>query len=136
MQLHLVHWNRSAYPSPNVAAGHGDGLAVLGLFLEVGEEDHPELAKLIPYLEKIMHAGDKVQIPEAGINPTNFLHKTVETKRFWNYLGSLTTPPLLESVIWIVFKRPIKVSEKQVISYTRGENANPFTYVYHDFSPA
>ena len=99
-----------------MAAGHGDGLAVLGLFLEVGEEDHPELAKLIPYLEKVLHAGDKVQIPEAGINPANLLPKTVETKRFWNYLGSLTTPPLLESVIWIVFKKPIKVSEKQVIS--------------------
>ena len=21
-----MHWNRTAYPSPNVAAGHGDGL--------------------------------------------------------------------------------------------------------------
>ena len=34
-QLHLVHWNRSKYDSPNVAAGEPDGLAVLGIFLEV-----------------------------------------------------------------------------------------------------
>lgn len=113
-ELHLVHWNRTAYPSPNVAAGHGDGLAVLGLFMEVGEEDHPELAKLIPHLEQVQYSGEKVTICESGINPANFLPKGGENKRFWNYLGSLTTPPLLESVIWIVFQKPIKVSEKQL----------------------
>ena len=30
-----MHWNRSKYDSPNVAAGQPDGLAVLGIFLEV-----------------------------------------------------------------------------------------------------
>lgn len=33
---------------------------------------------------------------------------------YWTYLGSLTTPPLYESVTWIVLKEPIAVSEKQV----------------------
>lgn len=33
---------------------------------------------------------------------------------YWTYLGSLTTPPLHESVTWIVLKEPIAVSEKQV----------------------
>ena len=88
--------------------------SVLGLFMEVGEEDHPELAKLIPHLEQVQYSGEKVTICESGINPANFLPKGGENKRFWNYLGSLTTPPLLESVIWIVFQKPIKVSEKQV----------------------
>ena len=82
--------------------------------IEVGDEDHPEFAKLIPHLEQVQHANEKVNICETGINPANFLAKSGENKKFWNYLGSLTTPPLLESVIWIVFQRPIKVSEKQV----------------------
>ena len=63
----MVHWNRSAYPSPNVAAGEGDGLAVVGLFVDIGEEDHPEFAKLIPYLEKVTHCGEKVPIQEADV---------------------------------------------------------------------
>ena len=33
---------------------------------------------------------------------------------YWTYLGSLTTPPLLESVTWIVCKEPISVSSAQV----------------------
>lgn len=37
-----------------------------------------------------------------------------ENKAFWTYLGSLTTPPFSESVIWMVFKEPIEISHKQI----------------------
>ena len=40
-----------------------------------------------------------------------------DTTRYWNYSGSLTTPPCFESVNWIVFKEPIEVSEKQVMRW-------------------
>ena len=48
-----------------------------------------------------------------GIDCNNLLPKE---HGFWTYDGSLTTPPLLESVTWIVFQKPIQVSEEQVIS--------------------
>ena len=35
-------------------------------------------------------------------------------KTFFTYPGSLTTPPLFESVTWMVFKEPIEMSEEQV----------------------
>jgi carbonic anhydrase len=107
----MVHWNRK-YASPNVAAGEPDGLVVLGLFIEVGDE-HPEFAKLIQYLNKIKYSGQKVAIGDP-IDPANFLPSKQSTKKFWTYEGSLTTPPLLESVIWIVFQKPIQVSQEQV----------------------
>lgn len=34
-ELHIVHWNSSKYKSFQEAAGHPDGLAVLGVFLKV-----------------------------------------------------------------------------------------------------
>ena len=34
--------------------------------------------------------------------------------KYWTYDGSLTTPPLYESVKWIVFKEPIEMSDDQV----------------------
>ena len=119
----MVHWNRSKYPSPNVAAGHGDGLAVLGILLEVKDgEEHPELAKLVPYIDKIPFCGNKVTISEQ-MDPTNFIPNNPKMpKRFWTYQGSLTTPPLLESVIWIVFQQPLKISKQQVDIYALFRN--------------
>lgn len=46
-----------------------------------------------------------------GFNPKCLLPSSL---RFWTYPGSLTTPPLYESVIWIVLAESIRVSDKQV----------------------
>lgn len=42
---------------------------------------------------------------------------------YWTYPGSLTTPPLAESVTWIVHKMPIEVSPSQVS--TQAESQPP-----------
>ena len=45
-QLHFVHWNRSKYVSPNEAAARPDGLAIIGVFVKVIEqEERPKKAK-------------------------------------------------------------------------------------------
>ena len=36
LQLHLVHWNAKKYSTFGEAAAAPDGLAVVGVFLEVG----------------------------------------------------------------------------------------------------
>ena len=36
---------------------------------------------------------------------------------YWTYPGSLTVPPLLESVTWIVLKQPINISSQQVYRF-------------------
>lgn len=43
------------------------------------------------------------------------LHTSLsEDITYWTYHGSLTTPPCSECVTWVMFKRPIEVSENQV----------------------
>lgn len=108
-ELHLVHWNKSKYTSFAEAAAQPDGLAVLGVFLNVGKH-HPELDKVARLLPFITHKGDRVTLTEP-LDPSKLLP---ENKAYWTYLGSLTTPPFNESVIWIVFKNVIEVSPEQV----------------------
>ncbi|KAL6083949.1 hypothetical protein STEG23_012177, partial [Scotinomys teguina] len=36
---------------------------------------------------------------------------------YWTYPGSLTVPPLLESVTWIVLKQPINISSQQLARF-------------------
>lgn len=58
-ELHIVHWNSSKYQSFQEAAGHPDGLAVLGVFLKVGKE-HEELDQIARLMPFITHKGDRV----------------------------------------------------------------------------
>lgn len=111
-ELHLVHWNKSKYTSFAEAAAKPDGLAVLGIFLDVGKY-HPELDKIAQLLPFITHKGDRVTLREA-LDPSKLLP---ENKAYWTYLGSLTTPPFNESVIWIVFKNPVELSAEQLQAF-------------------
>ena len=42
-----------------------------------------------------------------------------EDKSYFTYMGSLTTPPCSENVLWLVLKNPIYVSEEQVKNFDR-----------------
>jgi len=107
-ELHLVHYN-TKYKEPAEALDKPDGLAVLGIFMKVGAA-HPEFEKLCQSLEDIQTKGSATAIQEP-IDPAAFLP---ENKSYFTYPGSLTTPPLLESVTWIVFQQHIEISAEQL----------------------
>jgi len=109
-ELHIVHYN-TKYGDISAAVDKPDGLAVLGMFLKLGKE-HKELGKICESLEDIQMKKDATALQDS-IDPANFLPKN---KTYYTYPGSLTTPPLLESVTWIVFKEPIEVSKKQLLA--------------------
>jgi len=107
-ELHIVHYN-AKYGDPSVAVDKPDGLAVLGMFIKTGKS-HPEFEKLCQNLKHILTKDKSVELQEM-LDPTNCLPND---KTFFTYPGSLTTPPLFESVTWIVFKEPIEMSEEQL----------------------
>ncbi|XDV47794.1 hypothetical protein PO909_017350, partial [Leuciscus waleckii] len=106
-ELHLVHWN-TKYASFGEAADKSDGLAVVGVFLEIGE-DNPKLQKVLDAMDAIKSKGKQTSFTD--FDPTSLLPKSLE---YWTYPGSLTTPPLYESVTWIVCKQSISVSSAQM----------------------
>jgi len=65
-------------------------------------------------MDKVTFKDQKASFYEA-VDISKFLPLDDDDKSFWTYDGSLTTPPLLESVTWIVFKKTMKVSEDQVV---------------------
>ena len=96
-EIHIVHWNtkvscsfiisylRLQYETLENAIVKPDGLAVLGVFVEVsflfvlilhlvqeGEEEHPEFAKIMSALETSRRKGQKEPIKEA-LDPAMFL---------------------------------------------------------------
>jgi len=109
-ELHIVHYN-SKYGEPALALDKPDGLAVLGIFIKTGDP-HPELEAICDNLQDIQTKDASIQLDET-LNPAKCLPAS---KSFFTYPGSLTTPPLFESVTWVVFKEPIEMSEAQLDS--------------------
>ncbi|XP_060945801.1 carbonic anhydrase-like [Limanda limanda] len=109
-ELHLVHWN-TKYPSFGEAASQPDGLAVVGVFLKIGAAN--------PRLQKVLDALDVIKTKGKQTAFANFDTKTLlpVSLDYWTYDGSLTTPPLLESVTWIVLREPISVSSAQMAKF-------------------
>ncbi|ETE66513.1 Carbonic anhydrase 7, partial [Ophiophagus hannah] len=104
-QLHLVHWNAKKYTTFGEAVAAPDGLAV-------GEE-HTSMNRLTDAFYMVKFKGTKAEF--RSFNPSTLLPPG---KKYWTYAGSLTTPPLHESVTWIVLKEAIQISEKQTVFLT------------------
>ncbi|KAL4613586.1 carbonic anhydrase 7 isoform X1 [Arapaima gigas] len=132
-ELHLVHWNAAKYKTFGEAAVAPDGLAVLGVFLEMGEE-HRGLHKITDALYMVKFKGNSVNFKD--FNPVCLLPSNLS---YWTYPGSLTTPPLHESVTWIVLKEPITVSEKQMGKFRMllfsGEEEEDRRHMVNNFRP-
>ncbi|XP_061450499.1 carbonic anhydrase 5A, mitochondrial isoform X2 [Rhineura floridana] len=107
-ELHLVHWNSCKYDSFEEALMEENGLAVIGVFLKLGV-NHSGLQKLVDALPLIKHKDDLVEFDE--FDPSCLLPSCPD---YWTYAGSLTTPPLSESVTWIIKKKAIEVDDDQL----------------------
>lgn len=107
-ELHLVHWNAVKFEHFEDAALEENGLAVIGVFLKLGKH-HKELQKLVNILPSIKH---KDTLAEFGSFDPSCLMPTCPD--YWTYSGSLTTPPLSESVTWIIKKQPVEVDHDQL----------------------
>lgn len=109
MVAHLVH--RS-----------DDGkLAVVAVLMERGPEN--------PFIQTIWNnlPLDK-NIDVAPTNATLDLNAFLPTSRsYFTYMGSLTTPPCTEGVLWMVMKQPVSISPEQVAIFSRlyRNNARP-----------
>lgn len=117
------HLEGFAYPM-EIQFYHRDGEGqhlVMSVIVQEGEEN-PSLATILEHLPKQQDTLNLVD--DLRFNPVSFLP---EDKGFYRYLGSLTTPPCSEGVIWIVFKQPIDASVRQLIRMHQimGTNARP-----------
>lgn len=108
MELHLVHKNAV-------------GVAVIGVLLQEGKANAT--------IEKIwsnmpMAAGAERAVPNVTINAQNLVPAH---KGYFEYAGSLTTPPCTENIRWIVLATPLEISRMQIEKFHRAYamNARP-----------
>jgi carbonic anhydrase len=71
-----------------------------------------------------LDAGDRVRLPADAINLNELLPKD---QRYYQFMGSLTTPPCTEGVLWLVLKQTTPISPEQLKLFTQlfPNNARP-----------
>lgn len=113
MEAHFVHVNKAGQ------------LAVVGVMMDYGKANKT-LGKI---LHNAPHEIETVTIDGESINGLSLMPEGEdEAEDFFNYAGSLTTPPCSEGVRWFVLKERITVSHEQVEEFSHfvhGANARP-----------
>ena len=109
MVAHLVHRN---------AEGQ---LAIVAVLLDPGTANNL-IHKIWTYMP--LDTGDRVRLPTGLIDLNELLPKE---QRYYQFFGSLTTPPCTEGVLWLVFKQPTSISREQLRLFTQlfPNNARP-----------
>jgi carbonic anhydrase len=100
MSAHLVHRD---------ADGH---LAVVAVLLERGSAQ-PLVQTVWNHLPLEKH-----EEFAAGV-PIDLGQLLPEDRRYYTYMGSLTTPPCSEGVLWVVMRQPVGLSPEQIAIFSR-----------------
>jgi carbonic anhydrase len=101
MVAHLVHRNDEGQ------------LAVVAVMLEPGTAN-PMIDKVWTYMP--LDAKDRVRMPPGLLNLNELLPAD---QRYYQFIGSLTTPPCSEGVLWMVLKSPMQISPAQYKLFTQ-----------------
>lgn len=117
MELHLVFYN-SLYSSFEDARAEVDGLVVMGLFYELYEISDEPLNTWTRFLQEIVVPDSEYSIQFIDTFPLYDLIGDVEWPYF-SYEGSLTTPPCLETVTWIVSTRPLLITPREIQEFRK-----------------
>ena len=98
-------------------------LAVVTVLFEEGAAN-PELQRIWDYMP--LDSNDRVGSGEGvTFNPVSML--PANRANHLQYIGSLTTPPCTEGVVWIVLRQPVTASSEQIALFRKvvGMNARP-----------
>ncbi|XP_043478898.1 carbonic anhydrase 2-like isoform X2 [Leptopilina heterotoma] len=112
LEAHLVHY-KSNYGSLENALTKPDGLVVIGLIFTYNEYFAINLNPVVRHLHKVKLSGESVRILPFSLS---ILHLN-EEKHFITYEGSLTTPPCLQIVTWLLAEKLRNVNEKQITAF-------------------
>lgn len=109
MVAHLVHKNDAGQ------------LAVVAVLLEPGAAN-ALVDKVWTYMP--LEVNDRVRMPSELLNLNELLPND---QRYFQFMGSLTTPPCTEGVLWTVLKQPMTISRAQYRLFTQlyPNNARP-----------
>lgn len=90
-------------------------LAVVAVLLERGADDQPQPLIQTVWANLPLEKGDTLAA-QAQIDLNQLLPAD---RGYYTYMGSLTTPPCSEGVLWMVMRRPVALTAQQIGVFAR-----------------
>lgn len=114
LEMHLVHQIRN-----------GTDLLVLGIFFDPCDGNEKANDFLASFWDYLPGRGCKNSDIDVQV-PLSALATAIAGSSFYNYDGSLTTPPLSEGVTWLVAQEPLRCTKAQIQHFSQrsGQEGN------------
>lgn len=119
MEVQFVHWNTSLYSSFDDALGKEDGVATIGVFVQIGRLRSTSVGAIVEQLEAVRYKGQRTILPAVAPFTLASLLPDPTLRDYWTYDGSLTSSPFCENVTWIIFRYPLTLTHVQIEEFRR-----------------
>ncbi|XP_005185548.2 carbonic anhydrase [Musca domestica] len=131
MELHIVFRN-IRYKDFAEATQRDDGVAVMAFFYEISSDqaadhDYDTFTSNLGKIEEPNSVANMDALTLFGLMPDNL-------NSYYTYIGSLTTPPCSEDVIWMDFNTPIGIASK-LLDRFRSLKTFDGSSLTHNFRP-
>ncbi|XP_033938221.1 receptor-type tyrosine-protein phosphatase gamma isoform X2 [Pseudochaenichthys georgianus] len=135
MQIYL--YNSDDFDSLSAAIKERRIIAAMSVFFELGQKDNPAVEPIIQGLKGVVHH-------EKETNLRSFILRDLlpsSVNNYYRYTGSLTTPPCIKVVEWIIFSRPVYLSHSQLEAFysifttEQQDHVKSVEYLRNNFRP-
>jgi len=115
-EIHIVHQMQQHWGAEAFEGKAANEVLVAGIFFDIGEEDSPLLAQMLPKLDEVD------EVLKEGASWSKTLDAPLDLMRalgpildgdYYRYDGSFTTPPCSEIIKWFVFRQSLSMSMAQ-----------------------
>lgn len=112
MEMHIVHEKEDK----KEAQDSKDEIAVLAFLVEAGSKNE-DFKPLVEALSDIPRPMMSTTMKE-NISLFDLLPEEEDLRKYFRYLGSLTTPGCEEKVVWTVFEETINLHKDQILAFS------------------
>ncbi|XP_056294469.1 receptor-type tyrosine-protein phosphatase gamma [Pseudoliparis swirei] len=135
MQIYL--YNSDDFDSLSAAIKERRIIAAMVVFFELGQKDNPAVEPIIQGLKGVVHHEKETTLRSFILR--DLLPSSLNS--YYRYTGSLTTPPCIKVVEWIIFSRPVYLSHSQLETFysifttEQQDHVKSVEYLRNNFRP-